>query len=42
MIMRWLIESLIDDHPIYWRWIGGIFVFYVAVMISAAFLFMAH
>jgi hypothetical protein len=40
--MRWLIESLIDDHPMYWRWVGGIFAFYVAVMIFAAGLFMAH
>src|SRR5882757_2301575 len=41
--MRQLIESFSPEaRPIYWKWIGGIFAFYVAVLLAAAGVFMAH
>jgi hypothetical protein len=41
--MRQLIESFSPEaRPISWKWIGGIFAFYVAVLLAAAGAFMAH
>lgn len=41
--MRQLIESLSPEaHRIQWKWIGGVFAFYVAVMALAAVVFMTH
>jgi hypothetical protein len=41
--MRQLIESFSPEaRQIEWKWIGGIFVFYVAVLLAAAGVFMAH
>jgi hypothetical protein len=41
--MRQLIESFSPEaRQIYWKWIGGIFAFYVAVLFAAASVFMAH
>jgi divalent metal cation (Fe/Co/Zn/Cd) transporter len=41
--MRQLIESLSPDAgPIHWTWIGGVFAFYVAVMVVAAGVLMTH
>jgi hypothetical protein len=41
--MRQLIESFSPEaRQIYWKWIGGIFAFYVAVLLAAAGVFMAH
>jgi hypothetical protein len=41
--MRRLIESLTPvDHDLYWRWVGGMFAFYVVLMVGAAGVFMSH
>jgi hypothetical protein len=41
--MRRLIESLTPgEHPISWRWIGGMFAFYIVVMAVAAGVFASH
>jgi hypothetical protein len=41
--VRQLIESLSPEaHRIYWKWIGGVFAFYVAVMVAAAGVLMSH
>ena len=41
--MRQLIESFSPEaRQIDWKWIGGIFAFYVAVLLAAAGVFMAH
>ena len=41
--MRQLIESFSPEaRPIYWKWIGGIFAFYVAVLLATAGVFVAH
>ncbi len=41
--MRRLIESLTPvDRDLYWRWVGGMFAFYVVLMVSAAGVFMSH
>jgi hypothetical protein len=41
--MRRLIESLKPDtRQTYWRLVGGVFAFYVALMITAASVFISH
>jgi hypothetical protein len=41
--MRPIIESLTPEtRRIYWRWVGGMFVLYVALMITAAGIFVSH
>ncbi|MGB8398743.1 hypothetical protein [Bradyrhizobium sp.] len=41
--MRRLIESLIPaDQRIYWKWVGTVFVFYVAVMAAALGMIASH
>jgi hypothetical protein len=41
--MRPLIESLTpDEGQIYWRRVGGIFVLYVVLMVTAAGVFVSH
>ena len=41
--MRRLIESLTPvDRDLYWSRVGGMFVFYVVLMVSAAGVFMSH
>jgi hypothetical protein len=41
--MRRLIESLTPvDRDLYWRWVAGMFVFYIVLMVSAAGVFMSH
>lgn len=41
--MRRLLESLMpDDRQIHWRWVGGMFVLYVALMVTAAGVFVGH
>jgi hypothetical protein len=41
--MRRLIESLAPgERPISWKWIGGMFAFYVVVIAAAAVLFASH
>lgn len=41
--MRQLIEILVpDDHQFYWRWVGGMFAFYVVLMVTAAGVFVSH
>jgi len=41
--MRRLIESLTPDHRrLYWQWVGGMFVLYVVLMITAAGVFLDH
>lgn len=41
--MRRLIESLMpNDHQLYWRWVGGVFAFYVMLMITVAAVFTSH
>ena len=41
--MRRLIESLTPvDRDLYWRWVGGMFAFYVVLMVGAACVFMKH
>ncbi len=41
--MRRLIESLTPgERPISWKWIGGIFAFYLFVMAAAAGVFANH
>ena len=41
--MRSLIQSLTpDDGRIYWRLVGGMFALYVAVMVTAAGVFVSH
>jgi hypothetical protein len=41
--MRRLIESLMPDtRQIYWRLVGGVFAFYVVLMITAAGVFISH
>lgn len=41
--MRRLIESLAPGkRPISWKWIGGMFAFYVLAMAAAASLFINH
>ncbi|HMM91677.1 hypothetical protein [Bradyrhizobium sp.] len=41
--MRRLLESLVPDaHPIYWRWVGGMFAIYVALLATAASVFVGH
>jgi hypothetical protein len=38
-----LIESLTPvDRDLYWRWVGGMFAFYVVLMVGAAGVFMNH
>jgi hypothetical protein len=41
--MRPIIESLTSDsRQVYWRWVGGMFAFYVVLMITAAGIFVSH
>jgi hypothetical protein len=41
--MRRLLESLVPDvRPIYWQWVGGVFVLYVALLVTAAGVFVGH
>ena len=41
--MRQLIESLSPEaNRIHWKWIGGVFAFYVAVMAGATVVFTTH
>jgi len=41
--MRRLIESLTPDaRQSYWKWVGGVFAFYVVLMIGAAGTFISH
>lgn len=41
--MRRLIESLTPgEQPISWKWIGGMFAFYVVVMATAVTLYAGH
>ncbi len=41
--MRRLLESLVPDaRPIYWRWVGGMFAIYVALLATAAGMFVGH
>ena len=41
--MRQLIESLSPEaNRIHWKWIGGVFAFYVAVMTGATVVFTTH
>jgi hypothetical protein len=41
--MRRLIESLTPDaRQSYWKWVGGVFAFYVVLMITAAGTFISH
>ena len=41
--MRQLIESLSPEASrIHWKWIGGVFAFYVAVMAGATVVFTTH
>jgi hypothetical protein len=41
--MRRLIDSLMpDDRRFYWIWVGGMFAFYVALMVTAAGVFVSH
>ena len=41
--MRRFIESLAPDgRQIYWRWVSGMFAFYVVLMIAAAGAFIRH
>jgi divalent metal cation (Fe/Co/Zn/Cd) transporter len=41
--MRRLIKSLTPDaRHRYWRWVGGVFAFYVALMVTAAGVFISH
>jgi hypothetical protein len=41
--MRRLIESLAPgERQIYWKWIGGMFAFYIVVMAAAVGLFATH
>ena len=41
--MRRLIESLTPDaRHSYWRWVGGVFAFYVLLMVTAAGTFISH
>ena len=41
--MRRLIESLTPDvHSLYWSWVGGVFAFYVVLLVTAAGVFVSH
>jgi hypothetical protein len=41
--MRRLLESLTPDaRQLYWKWVGGMFVLYVVVMLTAAGVFIGH
>ena len=41
--MRRLLESLMpDDRQIHWRRVGGMFVLYVVLMVTAAGVFVGH
>jgi len=41
--MRRLIESLTpEDRKFHWKWVGGMFVFYVAAMVVATGVFIGH
>lgn len=41
--MRRFLESLVPDaRPIYWRWVGGVFAVYVALLATAASVFVGH
>lgn len=41
--MRRLIESLTPDaRQSYWKWVGGVFAFYVVLMVTAAGTFISH
>src|SRR4051812_35364769 len=41
--MRRLIESLTpDSRRLYWRWVAGVFGLYVALLVSAAGVFISH
>ena len=41
--MRQLLESLTPDaRRIYWKWVGGMFVLYVVLMLTAAGVFVGH
>ena len=41
--MRQLIESLSPEaNRIHWKWIGGVFAFYVAVLAGATVVFTTH
>jgi hypothetical protein len=41
--MRRLLESLVPDaHPIYWKWVGGVFTLYVVLLFTAASAFINH
>jgi hypothetical protein len=42
-IMRQLLESLTPDaRRIYWKWVGGMFVIYVVLLLTAAGVFVGH
>ncbi|WP_141686474.1 hypothetical protein [Bradyrhizobium sp. LMTR 3] len=41
--MRRLLESLTPQaRQIYWKWVGGMFAFYVVLMVTAAGVFVSH
>ena len=41
--MRRLLESLTPDaRQLYWKWVGGMFALYVALMLTAAGVFIGH
>jgi hypothetical protein len=41
--VRRLLESLVPDaRPIYWQWVGGVFALYVALLATAAGMFVGH
>ena len=41
--MRRLLESLTPEaRQIYWKWVGGMFVLYVVMMLTAAGVFIGH
>ena len=41
--MRRLIESLSPEtHQIHWKWIGGVFAFYVVIMATAMGMLVVH
>ena len=41
--MRGLLESLTPQaREIYWKWVGGMFAFYVVLMLTAAGVFVGH
>ena len=41
--MRQLLESLTPDaRRIYWKWVGGMFVLYVVLLLTGAGVFVGH